>query len=65
MGVPNEYVIEFFAPTLDHYEVIHNVELEAGEDEPSRGSAGPATEQPARPTRQEALQGAPAATRTK
>jgi hypothetical protein len=25
MGVPNEYVVEFFAPTLDHYEVFHNV----------------------------------------
>jgi hypothetical protein len=25
MGVPNEYVVEFFAPTLDQYEVFHNV----------------------------------------
>jgi hypothetical protein len=25
MGVPNEYVVEFFAPNLDHYEVFHNV----------------------------------------
>jgi hypothetical protein len=25
MGVPNEYVVEFFAPTLDAYEVFHNV----------------------------------------
>jgi hypothetical protein len=25
MGVPNEYVVEFFAPTLDEYEVFHNV----------------------------------------
>lgn len=25
MGVPNEYVVEFFAPTLDEYEVYHNV----------------------------------------
>ena len=25
MGVPNEYVVEFFAPTLDDYEVFHNV----------------------------------------
>lgn len=31
MGVPNEYVVEFFAPTLDQYEVFHNVEIEAGE----------------------------------
>lgn len=27
MGIPNEYVIEFFAPTLDQYEVYHNVGL--------------------------------------
>ncbi len=32
MGVPNEYVVEFFAPTLDFYEVFHNVGL-AEEDE--------------------------------
>jgi len=32
MGVPNEYVVEFFAPTLDQYEVFHNVGLE---DEPA------------------------------
>lgn len=25
MGVPNEYVVEFFAPTLALYEVFHNV----------------------------------------
>ena len=25
MGVPNEYVVEFFAPTLVEYEVMHNV----------------------------------------
>lgn len=34
MGVPNEYVIEFFAPTLDLYEVFHNVEVdEEAEDD--------------------------------
>ena len=27
MGVPTEYVVEFFAPTLDYYEVFHNVGL--------------------------------------
>jgi len=32
MGVPSEYVVEFFAPTLDQYEVFHNV---AGSDEES------------------------------
>lgn len=33
MGVPNEYVFEFFAPTLDEYEVIHNVGLDEVEDD--------------------------------
>jgi hypothetical protein len=33
MGVPNEYVVEFFAPTLDYYEVFHNVGLVEEEDE--------------------------------
>ncbi len=36
MGVPNEFVVEFFAPSLDLYEVIHNVALEDegdGDDE--------------------------------
>ena len=28
MGVPNEYVVEFFAPTLDAYEVFHNVDVD-------------------------------------
>ena len=31
MGVPNEYVVEFFAPTLDQYEVFHNVGLVGSE----------------------------------
>jgi hypothetical protein len=31
MGVPNEYVVEYFAPTLDDYEVFHNVGLSQGE----------------------------------
>lgn len=39
MGVPNEFVVEFFAPTLDLYEVIHNVGLEADGDE-DEGDAG-------------------------
>jgi hypothetical protein len=37
MGVPNEYVVEFFAPTLDEYEVYHNVG--AGEEEMADGLA--------------------------
>jgi hypothetical protein len=36
MGVPNEYVVEFFAPTLDQYEVFHNVGL--GEEEDAVGA---------------------------
>lgn len=33
MGVPNEYVIEFFEPTLESYEVFHNVDEDnVGED---------------------------------
>ncbi len=31
MGVPNEFVVEFFAPSLDLYEVIHNVGLDDAE----------------------------------
>jgi hypothetical protein len=27
MGVPHEYVVEFFTPSLDQYEVFHNVGL--------------------------------------
>jgi hypothetical protein len=34
MGVPNEFVVEFFAPALDSYELFHNVEIdEAYEDD--------------------------------
>jgi hypothetical protein len=42
MGVPNEYVVEFFAPTLDQYEVFHNVGL--GEDG-ARGAVQGETQQ--------------------
>ena len=31
MGVPNEYVIEFFNPQLDNYEVFHNVAIDEDE----------------------------------
>ena len=27
MGLPNEFVVEFFAPTLDEYEVFHNLDV--------------------------------------
>jgi hypothetical protein len=37
MGVPNEYVVEFFAPTLDEYEVYHNVGV--GDESTSDGLA--------------------------
>lgn len=37
MGIPNEYVVEFFAPTLENYKVFHNVgaEEEVGGDAPA------------------------------
>ena len=38
MGVPNEYVVEFFAPTLAEYEVMHNV---GAGDESSEGADSP------------------------
>jgi hypothetical protein len=31
MGVPNEYVVEFFTPDLEGYEVFHNLDDEADE----------------------------------
>jgi hypothetical protein len=40
MGVPNEYVVEFFAPTLDQYEVFHNVGLVGDSLEPTGEPAG-------------------------
>ncbi|MEZ4862228.1 MAG: hypothetical protein R3C14_13005 [Caldilineaceae bacterium] len=40
MGVPNEYVVEFFMPTLEHYELFHNVggdeEDDIGEEDEER-----------------------------
>lgn len=39
MGVPNEYVVEFFAPTLDQYELFHNVGL-GGQESGAQGDAG-------------------------
>jgi hypothetical protein len=32
MGVPNEFVVEFFAPKLDGYELFHNVGVEDDEE---------------------------------
>ncbi len=32
MGVPNEYVVEFFNPRLDNYEVFHNVAIDDEDD---------------------------------
>ncbi|MCB0061376.1 MAG: hypothetical protein KDE19_04655 [Caldilineaceae bacterium] len=31
MGVPNEFVVEFFMPSLDAYELFHNVGADEGE----------------------------------
>ncbi len=46
MGVPNEYVVEFFAPTLDQYEVFHNVAVEGLDEaaEPPADAAAPASQ---------------------
>lgn len=43
MGVPNEYVVEFFAPQLDEYEVYHNLDEEegVGADDAAPASPGP------------------------
>ena len=30
MGVPNEFVVEFFAPTLNDYHVFHNLDRDDG-----------------------------------
>lgn len=32
MGVPNEFVVEFFMPSLDHYELFHNVGVDEEND---------------------------------
>ncbi|CAN5874210.1 hypothetical protein BH10CHL1_BH10CHL1_31830 [soil metagenome] len=48
MGVPNEYVIEFFNPQLDNYEVFHNVAIDDDEldDEPLKERTSTATGAP-------------------
>jgi len=33
MGLPNEYVIEFFAPELESYELFHNLDEAVDEEE--------------------------------
>ncbi len=38
MGIPNEYVIEFFTATLEHYQVFHNV---GPEESGAAGSLSP------------------------
>jgi hypothetical protein len=43
MGIPNEYVVEFFAPTLHEYEVFHNVALV--DEEAEEGVGHPADEE--------------------
>jgi hypothetical protein len=35
MGVPNEYVVEFFAPDLSTYEIFHNLDEDGEDDEES------------------------------
>lgn len=46
MGVPNEYVVEFFAPHLDEYEVYHNLGDEEGN---SGGNLAPVVPAPGVP----------------
>jgi len=41
MGVPNEYVIEFFAPDLQGYEVFHNVGLDESDNDEDEMSENP------------------------
>lgn len=42
MGVPNEYVVEYFFPALDDYEVFHNVDVDAdAEGEETTGAGAP------------------------
>lgn len=60
MGVPNEYVVEFFTPTLDQYEVIHNVEVDGLDGDARTEVAAPPPEPHAQTARQSAPQGAPA-----
>ena len=57
MGVPSEYVIEFFAPTLNEYDVIHNVEDHEGAPTEATGAATVSETSTAayRPTRSETL----------
>ena len=43
MGVPNEYVVEFFAPHLDEYEVYHNLDEESAEGADDTPPSGPAS----------------------
>ncbi len=40
MGVPNEYVVEFFAPALEYYEVFHNVGAAGESAEGATGAMG-------------------------
>lgn len=42
MGVPNEYVVEFFAPDLDNYGVFHNVGLVSEDEEEPEADVEPA-----------------------
>ena len=56
MGVPNEYVVEFFMPQLDEYELFHNVAVDGEADalpESSRqnGAERAVTDPEARPQR--------------
>jgi hypothetical protein len=51
MGVPGEYVVEFFAPSLTDYKVFHNVSAAEmpGETAGDDGPAAPAPQPQNRP----------------
>lgn len=41
MGVPNEYVVEFFAPDLNTYEIFHNLDEDEEDDEMDENPSPP------------------------
>jgi hypothetical protein len=47
MGVPNEYVVEFFSPSLDDYEVFHNVDVDGVDETAQAGAPNAAPPAPA------------------
>ncbi|MCE7980405.1 MAG: hypothetical protein DYG89_04380 [Caldilinea sp. CFX5] len=48
MGVPNEYVVEFFMPALDEYELFHNVAVDGEEAAPTEPVRRRSSDEPKR-----------------